>query len=611
VKRRLIVLDCLAHPGWTRLPADTASQETFLLLGLTRAGFEQSYATTLAERSWSYFPAEGVALSCHQRTREFVVRLVDDLSRSQLARELGPEWWYLELVEKNAGRGEWIEQLYRLCLIEAALAESFAEVVLQIQHPELAAAVRSGLPQARSVVSGRPPRLRSAPGFVRGCLAALAVHVLTWLFSRPFWGTLVAASDRALTFTVYPIFWAGRRERFLPSSPSPYLAWLAQPGRLWKERRWLAEQIRQGRLLPLQSALSLLDGLRLLDPRRWWRCVRLDATAGRAVSAHLGPWDVSALVRAELARSLGSREFFQNLMLATALRRLRHRARPRAVVYRCEFQGLENALIQTLRGQVRLIGFRHSSTSQFLLSHLFEPGELGPRRPAPDLFWTPGERARQLLADQGWPRERVVLCGPQRQPELGQPRASHPLTSFLASVPDGACVVMVALVIRPVENEALLDAVLPQLADFPQLRLLLRPHPVAPQLPSALTRHASIGIVPHDVPALPVLAACDALVTPGSTMAFEAMAVGVMPIVYEEPSTFSFNSLADYANSLFVVRDRQGLRQALASIIAKGPEDRRRRELWPATVEAVLGDLQTPLARQFEEALGKSLEDPR
>jgi hypothetical protein len=97
--------------------------------------------------------------------------------------------------------------------------------------------------------------------------------------------------------------------------------------------------------------------------------------------------------------------------------------------------------------------------------------------------------------------------------------------------------------------------------------------------------------------------ASDALITIGSTVAFEAMALGCMPIVFENPSTYAATSLQEFADALYVVRDGGELRAALGDVQRNGPAASQRRGRWAEAVRRTLGDTATPLPVQLTQAL--------
>lgn len=141
------------------------------------------------------------------------------------------------------------------------------------------------------------------------------------------------------------------------------------------------------------------------------------------------------------------------------------------------------------------------------------------------------------------------------------------------------------------------------------VRLIVRTHPNRPDGDPAL--HATLDTLGRSRPQLmpasgkmyDYIAAADCMVCVGSMIAFEAMALGVMPIVVDNPSFFGAISLAEYEEGLFVVRNAGEMRRAIEDLRTDSGEAPLKRRAWPAVLHQVLGDLERPLGRQMDEAL--------
>jgi len=89
----------------------------------------------------------------------------------------------------------------------------------------------------------------------------------------------------------------------------------------------------------------------------------------------------------------------------------------------------------------------------------------------------------------------------------------------------------------------------------------------------------------------------------GSMIAFEAMALGIMPIVFDNPSTYGSVSLAEYEPALFIVRNAAELHGAIEDVRTDAARARAKRAEWPAMLADVMGDLDAPIAPQLDAAL--------
>jgi hypothetical protein len=170
-------------------------------------------------------------------------------------------------------------------------------------------------------------------------------------------------------------------------------------------------------------------------------------------------------------------------------------------------------------------------------------------------------------------------------------------------------IALVALAILEADNEALLATLVTAAARRPSFHFVVRTHPNRPKGGAALATWLS-ALGPSRASMMPAasnlydyIAASDVLLCIGSMIAFEAIALGVMPIVFENPSTFAATSLREYDRGLFVVSGAAALCDALEDVCTGGEQSQRKRAAWPTLLEEVMGDLDRPLELQLEAAV--------
>jgi hypothetical protein len=180
------------------------------------------------------------------------------------------------------------------------------------------------------------------------------------------------------------------------------------------------------------------------------------------------------------------------------------------------------------------------------------------------------------------------------------------------NLPANGPVIFAAISIYEPDTQALFGALAEVGTDVGDFRLVVKTHPANPLGDAAvqavfevLGRHRC-SIVPPGGKMYDYIAAADVLVTVGSSIAFEAMALGVMPIVFENPETFAMNSLVDFQSALFVVHNAGELRTALVAVLKNSDQARAKRQAWPETLAYVFHDLATPLPEQLRAALEKA-----
>jgi hypothetical protein len=225
-----------------------------------------------------------------------------------------------------------------------------------------------------------------------------------------------------------------------------------------------------------------------------------------------------------------------------------------------------------------------------------------------------GEAIAAHVEASGFPKARVVLCGPLRYESLIRYAATRPAKAPLRErlrLPAAATIVFIALAIVEADTQALFGALVEACGgDLPRdLHFVVRTHPNRPGGDPALRATletlgpARAALVPSGAAVYDYIAASDAMIGIGSMIAFEAMALDVMPIVFDNPATYGAVSLAEYEDGLFVPRSPAALRQALDHVVRQSPVAAAKRSAWPALLSRVFGDLGQPAGDQFGRAL--------
>lgn len=650
MRRRLLIADRYDASAIQEVMREPDPDVTWdiLLLGLSNAWFRWRHPPAGGTGRWQLVDPLPHAAGASRQAGDFLVDLVERLPRQDLGgatlRDLldtpgGTEWWFLDITEKGPFRGPFVTQLYHLALARAVIEHgAYEEVRAQIASPSLADIFRRGAGSASflRVVDGAPSN--RGPWWDRHPLVRYGLHVAVAI------GRLVAVKAFLITtgiragaapsglaaFTFYPAWWGkpfsvDAADRFFShlteAGARGYLAWLTSARALWRNRRAAAAVLRSRGLVPLQAHLRLRDLAPLLSMRRFRRAWRFERHARPGLHEPFAGFDVGPLVGADVSRSLTGTERWLSTLLARAVRRAVDRGAPRWLLYRLEFQPFENAMLRGLAGRARGVGFLHYPFGRHYLSTRFAKGEV-PRylrgddpawdRPLPDGVIACGEAGIEHVTDSGYPRERCAPCGPQRFGRLldyRRTRESRQAVRRRLGLSLQGTLYFVTLAIVEEDTQALFGALAAGLDPARDPRLVVRPHPNRPRGdPALMAALAQLGpgravlMDPaHEI--YDVMVAADALICIGSMIAFEAMALDCMPVVFENPSSFPALSLAEFAEGLFVARDERDMNAALRSIAEAGEDVRARRQHWPDLLHRVLGDLDTPLPLQLKGAL--------
>lgn len=648
--RRLLITD---HYDTTAFADVERSSEQgagwdILLLGGSPDWFRWRYQDRLSRIGQArVLDAEPFSGKAHADVNGFVLELGASLPHAslggstlaQLLRdEDGTEWWFLECAEKGPYRGPFIGLLYRVAIARGVLdAGRYHEVSASLRDKALARVVA---PYARSNgwhwCAAAPPATRR---WIDSPVVRLRLQMFraagraasAWILARSLGPLPKTRFSGRWVFTVFPSWW-GRAtsdrpaDRFFTNVEEAgvegYFAWLTNSRVLWRHRAVVRESLRRLRAVPLQRFLSWRDVLSTLSPAALGRLKQFRRRMQHHVEARFLGFDVAPLVVDEVTRSLTGFEAMQDRLLRRAVARAAEAFRPAVVLYRAEFQPIESALLRGLQGRAAAVGFHHHPFGVNYLSMRFTSAEMAKHleasqpesRPLPDGIVAIGPLLARHVAEGGLPAARIAVCGPQRYGPLTMYRRRQQPRGALRvalGLPPADFVVFVALAIVEADTEALFGAMVGACRDVEGVRLIVRTHPNRPAGDPAL--HATLQalgpdratLMPADGAMYDYIAASDCMVCVGSMIAFEAMALGIVPIVFDNPATFGAVSLAEYASGLFVVKNAAELGAAIEDVRRDSSRARMKRHAWPSLLADVMGDLEAPLGPQLQRALDR------
>ena len=552
----------------------------------------------------------------------------------------GNDWWYLEVSEKSPLRGGLVRSLYHLGLMrEAVRSVRYARVCWAVNDPRLRAAFQSAgdTPAVEEGGGGGTPTAdpsawRYWAQAARATVEVLGVRLIAHLAKWP----SHTRAGAARIFTLYPHWWlrpytAGASDRFFPDLdadradlPLDYLTWWSGGlGAAWRRRHEARAVMTQKRMLLLQRHVPLRVLLQLYSPRTFARLQRFRRLVARSTWTPFFNCDVRPLLDREIARSIGSGELALDRMVQASVRSALTASPAGALLFRFEAQPLDRALTLAARGMTTAIGYWHSAIALCpnYLPFWFVPGALAPTAPAgriapmpmPDAMLATETICEDTLTAQGFPAARVARCGPVRHVEAmsvarrGLPRAHWRRAHDL---PDEGTVVFVATSVVATDALAMVRAVARAVQDLHAPFVLVRVHP-AMGLPGQVWQELEEAVgssrlrrITSSEHLYELMAAADVVITGGSTLAFEAMALGVMPVLFESPGDFSASSFAPFGHACFVVRNAAALAAALRDVVEQSPEWGRRVAAWPQLGRDVFGDIHHDRNERFHSALG-------
>ncbi len=492
-------------------------------------------------------------------------------------------WWFAELFLHKEGV---IDALWRTALtLDAALeVEDPSRVGLIDGGPALRvllpqAAARLGIDLLPGAGNGRPP---NAP---RDRETGIKSRLLTWAAEarralparRP-----SLATGGTLAF-VHSAFWrdaAGEGyigpvlEALGATSAAPVQLVGVGPRRNFQARRWWHPLLPgwrtprgDGAVVPVEAlaSFSALSGSRAVWQARHEVARALTGSDAMRGAARIAGYDAWAVVSAEL-RGIATLQFPWSARAMDEAGAAMERARPRLVVTYAEAGGWGRAImLEARRRGIPSAGIQHGFIYRRWLNYLHERDEMAPSPampqdagfPRPDMTLVfDGFAAHHLSTAGAFPPGSLAMTGSPGRDRLAEGvRGVTPAERVAARVAlglgdDDRAVVVVSkrsqlgrwlpLLVAAADR---IDAARSAAAARGHTRLVIKPHPAETDASYADVAGAGTALIPPAGLDLAVLlAACDLVVTVNSTVAIDAMALGIPAVAVGMP-----NNLAPFA----------------------------------------------------------------
>ena len=568
----------------------------------------------------------------------------DSIVGNILARQ-GKEnlWWYLDISEKSPV-SSLVQSLYRLGLMrKAATASVYSQVYWGVDNADLCATFCSAESQMSVSQIIRANRLESFrtswlywAHAVRFTLEVIAIKLIAFFARWP-----RELTDNAVQiFTIYPNWWTQPFEkhaadRFFPSltdaSETPlknYLAWWSgDPRQAWQKRKEVKHLMMKEGLRFIQQHVSLAVLAQLYSPTIFLKLKRFKRAILSSSVPRYYRCDIRALIGRDLDRSVGSSGLALNQILEETVRKIIYRGRVRALLFRYEAQPIDRALCSAAKDQTLAIGYWHSALA---LSKNYMPfwsapqknamkgqSDVAIRAPLPDAMLVTAAICEQTLCDQNYPRSSIQRCGPIRHKaalSIARYNMSRSQWRQKRHLPEDQTIVFLATSVVITDAIAMMRAAAHAMRNMEKLTLFVRIHPaknLQPRIWKELEEFIdarNIQLVSSAESFYELLAASDIFVSGGSTIAFEAMALGVMPVIYENPNDFSATSFEPFEHACFIATDSESLSNAIREIRNESSEMKARKAAWPALLENVFGNIHENREQRFRAAIKLILE---
>lgn len=651
-KKSLILLDDLGS-DWLKTLGDRDHKNEELYLLTFNFSPEQAFLKSGGSPTKTVNKIQNVeikdfASKAEKLARDYYVGLINDFPQRDISTEKVSDilnmndrnlWWYLDISEKSIWRDKTVHRLYALlCLVYACERIGYDELHLCIKDATLKRSIIAFAgSRGMRMIDGSPDRgrekLRKGPIWfsILYFYANLRVFIKT-LLQVLLIKTLKSKHDHKVQenavgiFSLFPHWWEKPFSRdavelFFRDFPKElaktkevlYLIWIDSTRKPpFKQFKGLQNFIKSQKTVILQGYLRVSDLFSVFKMDRFFAFKRL-FNGFMKMSFQFEGLDVSDIIRETLCLSLLSPVVPEWLLLDQAFQRL-PLDNYEAIFFRLEFQPLERSLLYNTRHKTLTFGFQHSALGPNFLNYVFPMGELGgywenrdnaQNMPLPDFILVSGKLGFDYLAKAGYPAERLFICGGLRYTSLFEYKRNQmpkvtlknkyhlPLNKRIIFTPTSQIL-----------NETLcmfgdlLCAI--QQMDQP-FHLIIKSNPNKDSEPEYLSRildfirgHAAgttYEIYNGKKSFYDCICASDALLLTGGTSALEAIALGVVPIIYNCASQFSHNPMLQYPQAVLVADNSETMLRALRAI-NDNESSREFSKFWREPLMDMFGDLE-------------------
>lgn len=658
---KILVITDNSRGGWVnRLagpPGNRPNEISVLTLGITPNYFIKAGCRrggTFAD--CRFVDVDDISEELQKQVRDFYMNFIFELPK-KIPQELlfckGRNlWWFLDMTEKCPVRSRIIYRLFYLELVRSVIAkDTFCKIYVDLDDRLLSETLTRWRPDSiqelprrifakfgsafsRSFLYFLGRYIKNCSGISLGCLARSILLKINGVkgANPPDRGSL-------FFFTNYPGWWnnpykSEASEKFFGSLPEnsslarfayyAVLLFSLNPLEIFFKRKRLKDFFERKKMFLLEETLTAREKLSVLSfyYLRWASAMRQFFKSSFKI-VHNG-FDITELVNYEMCYSLSHVELFKDILIERIFGKFTGSYKPGALIYRIEFQPFEKAMLKGIGRECRTVSLQHSTLSKNLISHFFAAGEIAfhldknnseVAMPLPDIMFTAGRYFRDIMVEAGFPSERIEICGPIRYSDLLSYLKQDKNKSDIRKrygFPESEKIFLVVMNWIEKEGMALISALAEAEKKMDKkFRFVLRSHPHVRYDESILTFLRKSGsklnysFLNDDVSLYDAISMSDGIIQVPTTLGYEAMAIGIMPIVYENRHIFNVNSLEELRDCVPVAHSWEELRAAVYSVINGDEKIDSFRSNWPAVLEMFFYDLKNNPQERFAELLKK------
>lgn len=564
---------------------------------------------------------EKFVTSANIQIREFYSNTLSNYIELLFLKNENTNLLFLDFTETSPFKGKITNSLYFLALFKGVLAEN--------QYEKVNVIIRD------KALSGIMTKRKS-----KWSRSSLAKHAYWLQASRFLMSTFVTkALMSALrikkaqqnldyqVFTIFPYWWLRpqtekTQDRFFPglnelfdTQSIGYLGWLEiNPQQLIKNRRSLDNTIQNQRMELLNSYIRIGDLLDLFSFREFLTFRTLMSSRCSETPMVFLDFDIRKLLNNEISRSIGSGDFARSRLIFKSTSRYLSSHTTKGIIFRFENQPIDRAIIQASAGKTRSIGYWHSALAMcenyLSLWNLDGINKLtsaagGHSLTMPNKMLYANEICRLTLLREGLLESQIYDCGPTRHFEVL--RAVKELNLIMKqdhSQDTGysrSKSVVISFSADPVASKLMLKTALKVSTISHDFKVSIKTHPAwqftDADLQAFCLRYgfAKPMLIDPKENFYFELAKSDLLISSGTQLAFEAILLGVAPIVFESNSVFTPTNFSYFKDSCFLARNLNELEEAIMEALSRGKEYEHKSDTWESFSKNIFGDLTQDL----------------
>lgn len=613
---KLVILDSLSADWISSLSQLAVQSDRFeiLLFGVSQDQYLEHNKEKLRHLSWCFVDTTPLLQEAQKLVRDFYPNFMYKIAQTKFFQQKSlydffqqddiNYWWFLEFTEKSPVRGTLINNLYFLTLLDLVFAQkNYDAIIAYLSDRLLLEAVQAGRPLSSSHFKVQKESSGPFNGLVKRYLlvryfANVAKQLCNFLLSKCFLfflGKQVQVADingSVAFFSFYPSWWKRAYQNdafdvFFTSLPDElshhkkvvYFNWLEPKFSLFSKLPNLKKNFVQKKIIFLNAYLSSIDILRLISPKNLARLFKFHFIFSKHLHFSYGRYNLSRILVREIAESMTSKEYLNDILIHAVFQKVSSRFTLQSLIYRIEFQPYEKAILYGIGNKFQTIGFQHATFGNNHLSYFFVPAELS-LMPQPHYIFTTGKYAYNAMLKNGFPREKVLLCGPvrysklcayvQRPQEVSSPVVLEERELSLRK--NQKIIVVATSVVRQDSLDLLysLAAVVKELESFPYI--IFKTHPALvldkefQEIIVNQVGYENVLVLNNENNIYDYFRLAHVALFTGTTLSVEALALGCFPILYETGITFDAKSMAEFSPYILIAHNKQSLQTAILQV---------------------------------------------